>query len=169
MLKAHAIHKSYGQLKILKGVDLEVNKGEIVTIVGASGAGKSSLLNILGTLDKADSGNVTIGNTDVSRLNNKDLSAFRNKQIGFVFQFHHLLVEFNALENVCIPALIAGDNRVVAEQKAKILLNRLGLKDRMTHKPGQLSGGEQQRVAVARALVNNPAMIFADEPSGNLD
>jgi len=169
MLKAHAIHKSYGQLKILKGVDLEVKKGEIVTIVGASGAGKSSLLNILGTLDKADSGNVIIGNTDVSKLNNKDLSAFRNKQIGFVFQFHHLLVEFNALENVCIPALIAGDNRVVAEKKAQILLERLGLKDRMTHKPGQLSGGEQQRVAVARALVNNPAMIFADEPSGNLD
>ncbi|HTK18949.1 MAG TPA: ABC transporter ATP-binding protein [Mucilaginibacter sp.] len=169
MLKAHAIHKSYGQLKILKGVDLEVKKGEIVTIVGASGAGKSSLLNILGTLDKADSGIVTIGNTDVSRLNNKDLSAFRNKQIGFVFQFHHLLVEFNALENVCIPALIAGDNRVVAEKKAQILLERLGLKDRMTHKPGQLSGGEQQRVAVARALVNNPGMIFADEPSGNLD
>ena len=169
MLKAHAIHKSYGQLKILKGVDFEVKKGEIVTIVGASGAGKSSLLNILGTLDKPDSGSVIIGNTDVSKLNNKDISAFRNKQIGFVFQFHHLLVEFNALENVCIPALIAGDNRVVAEQKAKILLDRLGLKDRMTHKPGQLSGGEQQRVAVARALVNNPAMIFADEPSGNLD
>jgi lipoprotein-releasing system ATP-binding protein len=169
MLKAHAIHKSYGQLKILKGVDLEVNKGEIVTIVGASGAGKSSLLNILGTLDKADSGSVTIGNTDVSKLSNKDLSAFRNKQIGFVFQFHHLLVEFNALENVCIPAFIAGDNRVVAEKKAQILLDRLGLKDRMTHKPSQLSGGEQQRVAVARALVNNPAMIFADEPSGNLD
>lgn len=169
MLKAHAIHKSYGQLKILKGVDLEVNKGEIVTIVGASGAGKSSLLNILGTLDKPDSGSVVIGNTDVSKLNNKDLSTFRNKQIGFVFQFHHLLVEFNALENVCIPALIAGDNRVVAEQKAKILLSRLGLNERMTHKPGQLSGGEQQRVAVARALVNNPAMIFADEPSGNLD
>ncbi len=169
MLKAHAIHKSYGQLKILKGVDLEVNKGEIVAIVGASGAGKSSLLNILGTLDKPDSGSVVIGNTDVSKLTNKDLSAFRNKQIGFVFQFHHLLVEFNAIENVCIPALIAGDNRVVAEQKAKILLNRLGLTDRMTHKPGQLSGGEQQRVAVARALVNNPAMIFADEPSGNLD
>ncbi|HEY8999755.1 MAG TPA: ABC transporter ATP-binding protein [Mucilaginibacter sp.] len=169
MLKAHAIHKSYGQLKILKGVDFEVNKGEIVTIVGASGAGKSSLLNILGTLDKPDSGSVSIGNTDISKLSSKDLSAFRNKQIGFVFQFHHLLVEFNALENVCIPALIAGDNKVTAEQKAKVLLNRLGLKDRMTHKPGQLSGGEQQRVAVARALVNNPAMIFADEPSGNLD
>src|ERR1041385_8027823 len=169
MLKAQAIHKSYGQLKILKGVDLEVQKGEIVTIVGASGAGKSSLLNILGTLDKPDSGNVVIGNTDVSKLNNKDLSAFRNKQIGFVFQFHHLLVEFNALENVCIPALIAGDNRVVAERKAQILLDRLGLKDRMTHKPNQLSGGEQQRVAVARALVNNPARTFADEPSGNLD
>ncbi|MBV8389350.1 MAG: ABC transporter ATP-binding protein [Mucilaginibacter sp.] len=169
MLKAHAIHKSYGQLKILKGVDLEVRKGEIVSIVGASGAGKSSLLNILGTLDKPDSGNVVIGNTDISKLSSRDLSAFRNKQIGFVFQFHHLLVEFNALENVCIPALIAGDNRVVAEKKAQILLERLGLKDRMTHKPGQLSGGEQQRVAVARALVNNPAMIFADEPSGNLD
>ncbi|MBS1522767.1 MAG: ABC transporter ATP-binding protein [Bacteroidetes bacterium] len=169
MLKAHAIHKSYGQLKILKGVDLEVNKGEIVTIVGASGAGKSSLLNILGTLDKPDSGSVSIDNTDISKLSSKDLSAFRNKQIGFVFQFHHLLVEFNAIENVCIPALIAGDNRVVAEKKAQKLLERLGLKDRMSHKPGQLSGGEQQRVAVARALVNNPAMIFADEPSGNLD
>src|ERR1700749_1431885 len=145
MLKANAIHKSYGQLKILKGVDLEVKKGEIVTIVGASGAGKSSLLNILGTLDKPDSGSVSIDNTDISKLSTKDLSAFRNKQIGFVFQFHHLLVEFNALENVCIPALIAGDNKAAAEQKAKVLLNRLGLKDRMTHKPGQLSGGEQQR------------------------
>jgi lipoprotein-releasing system ATP-binding protein len=169
MLKAHAIHKSYGQLKILKGVDLEVKKGEIVTIVGASGAGKSTLLNILGTLDKPDSGNVIIGSTDVGRLNNKELSAFRNREIGFVFQFHHLLVEFNALENVCIPALIAGDTRAVAEKKAMVLLERLGLKDRVTHKPSQLSGGEQQRVAVARALVNNPAMIFADEPSGNLD
>lgn len=169
MLKAQSIYKSYGQLKILKGVDFEVKKGEIVTIVGASGAGKSSLLNILGTLDKPDSGLVIIGNTDISRLGSKELSAFRNKQIGFVFQFHHLLVEFNALENVCIPALIAGDTRAVAEKKALKLLDRLGLKERITHKPSQLSGGEQQRVAVARALVNNPALIFADEPSGNLD
>lgn len=169
MLKAHAIQKSYGQLKILKGVDLEVKKGEIVTIVGASGAGKSTLLNILGTLDKPDSGKVVFGNTDISKLNNKELSSFRNKEIGFVFQFHHLLVEFNALENVCIPALIAGDTRAAAEKKAIVLLNRLGLQDRITHKPSQLSGGEQQRVAVARALVNSPALIFADEPSGNLD
>jgi lipoprotein-releasing system ATP-binding protein len=169
MLKAHSIFKSYGQLKILKGVDLEVKKGEIVTIVGASGAGKSSLLNILGTLDKPDSGNVVIGKTDVNKLSNKDLSAFRNSQIGFVFQFHHLLVEFNAIENVCIPALIAGDTRAVAEKKAHKLLDRLGLSERITHKPSQLSGGEQQRVAVARALINEPALVFADEPSGNLD
>ncbi|WP_426667773.1 ABC transporter ATP-binding protein [Mucilaginibacter sp. McL0603] len=169
MLKAHSIFKSYGQLKILKGVDLDVKKGEIVTIVGASGAGKSSLLNILGTLDKPDSGNVVIGSTDVNRLSNKDLSAFRNSQIGFVFQFHHLLVEFNAIENVCIPALIAGDTRAVAEKKALKLLDRLGLHERINHKPSQLSGGEQQRVAVARALINEPALVFADEPSGNLD
>lgn len=169
MLKAHSIFKSYGQLKILKGVDLQVKKGEIVTIVGASGAGKSSLLNILGTLDKPDSGNVIIGNTDINKLNNKELSAFRNSKIGFVFQFHHLLVEFNAIENVCIPALIAGDTRAAAEKKALKLLTRLGLEDRINHKPGQLSGGEQQRVAVARALINSPALIFADEPSGNLD
>jgi lipoprotein-releasing system ATP-binding protein len=169
MLKAHSIFKSYGQLKILKGVDLEVKKGEIVTIVGASGAGKSSLLNILGTLDKPDSGNVIIGSTDVNRLSNRDLSAFRNGQIGFVFQFHHLLVEFDAIENVCIPALIAGDTRAVAERKALKLLNRLGLSERINHKPSQLSGGEQQRVAVARALINEPALVFADEPSGNLD
>jgi lipoprotein-releasing system ATP-binding protein len=169
MLKAHSIFKSYGQLKILKGVDLDVKKGEIVTIVGASGAGKSSLLNILGSLDKPDSGNVVIGNTDINKLNNKELSSFRNSRIGFVFQFHHLLVEFNAIENVCIPALIAGDTRAAAEKKAHKLLKRLGLEDRITHKPGQLSGGEQQRVAVARALINSPALIFADEPSGNLD
>lgn len=169
MLKAQSIFKSYGQLKILKGVDLEIKKGEIVTIVGASGAGKSSLLNILGTLDKPDSGNVVIGSTEVNRLSNKDLSAFRNSQIGFVFQFHHLLVEFNAIENVCIPALIAGDTRAVAEKKAHKLLDRLGLGERISHKPSQLSGGEQQRVAVARALINEPALVFADEPSGNLD
>jgi len=169
MLKAKAIQKSYGQLQILKNVDLEVKKGEIVTILGASGAGKSTLLNILGTLDKADSGIVTIGDTIVSNLNNRDLSAFRNLKIGFVFQFHHLLAEFNAIENVCIPALIAGTSRSAAEQKAQKLLERLGLGDRLSHKPNQLSGGEQQRVAVARALVNSPSLIFADEPSGNLD
>ncbi|MDB5144341.1 MAG: transporter ATP-binding protein [Mucilaginibacter sp.] len=169
MLKAHSIFKSYGQLKILKGVDFEVKKGEIVTIVGASGAGKSSLLNILGTLDKPDTGKVVIGNTDISKLSSKELSAFRNSKIGFVFQFHHLLVEFNAIENVCIPALIAGDTRAAAEKKALKLLTRLGLEERITHKPGQLSGGEQQRVAVARALINGPELVFADEPSGNLD
>ncbi len=169
MLKANSIYKSYGQLKILKGVNLEVKKGEIVTIVGASGAGKSTLLNILGTLDKPDQGNVVIGHTDLSKLNSEKLSAFRNLQIGFVFQFHHLLAEFNAVENVCIPALIAGESRSNAEKKALKLLQRLGLGDRITHKPNQLSGGEQQRVAVARALVNSPSLIFADEPSGNLD
>jgi lipoprotein-releasing system ATP-binding protein len=169
MLKANSIFKSYGQLKILKGVDLEVKKGEIVTIVGASGAGKSSLLNILGTLDKPDSGSVSIGNTDINKLSSKELSAFRNSKIGFVFQFHHLLVEFSAIENVCIPALIAGDVRAAAEKKALKLLTRLGLQERINHKPSQLSGGEQQRVAVARALINSPALIFADEPSGNLD
>jgi len=169
MLQAHSIHKSYGQLQILKGVDFEVKKGEIVTIIGASGAGKSSLLNILGTLDKADSGNVVIEGVDLSTLNNERLSAFRNLKIGFVFQFHHLLAEFNAVENVCIPALIAGESRNNAEKKAMGLLKRLGLADRATHKPNQLSGGEQQRVAVARALINNPSLIFADEPSGNLD
>ena len=169
MLKARSIHKSYGQLQILKGVDLEVKQGEIVTIVGASGAGKSSLLNILGTLDRPDSGKVFLDNIEVSQLNNKNISAFRNRKIGFIFQFHHLLVEFSAIENVCIPALIAGDTRAVAEKKAAVLLERLGLGDRMDHKPNQLSGGEQQRVAVARALINRPALIFADEPSGNLD
>jgi len=169
MLKAQSINKSYGQLHILKGVDLEVKKGEIVTIVGASGAGKSSLLNILGTLDNPDSGQLFIDGLEVSKLNNKDLSAFRNRKIGFIFQFHHLLVEFNALENVCIPAFIAGIPRAEAEKRAKELLDMLGLSSRVMHKPAQLSGGEQQRVAVARALINKPALIFADEPSGNLD
>ncbi|HVW13748.1 MAG TPA: ABC transporter ATP-binding protein [Mucilaginibacter sp.] len=169
MLKAQGIYKSYGNLQILKGVDLEVKKGEIVSIVGASGAGKSTFLNILGTLDKADSGKVIIGNTDTSNLSSTELSVFRNHKIGFVFQFHHLLAEFNAIENVCIPALIAGESRGAAEKKAGKLLDRLGLSSRMTHKPNQLSGGEQQRVAVARALVNKPALVFADEPSGNLD
>jgi lipoprotein-releasing system ATP-binding protein len=169
MLKAQSIHKSYGQLEILKGVDLEVKKGEIVTIVGASGAGKSSLLNILGTLDRPDSGQLFIANQELSKLSNKHLSLFRNLKIGFIFQFHHLLVEFDALENVCIPAFIAGKSKSEAEKRATELLELLGLGDRLKHKPNELSGGEQQRVAVARALVNNPALIFADEPSGNLD
>jgi lipoprotein-releasing system ATP-binding protein len=169
MLKAKSIHKSYGQLQILKGVDLEVQKGEIVTIVGASGAGKSSLLNILGTLDRPDSGELYINDIELNKLNNKNLSDFRNRQIGFIFQFHHLLAEFSALENVCIPAFIAGKSKSDAEKRAAELLDLLGLKDRLHHKPNQLSGGEQQRVAVARALINNPALIFADEPSGNLD
>ena len=169
MLKAQSIHKSYGQLHILKGVSLEVNRGEIVTIVGASGAGKSSLLNILGTLDNPDSGQLIIDNVEVSNLDNKNLSDFRNRKIGFIFQFHHLLVEFNAIENVCMPAFIAGVPRADAELRAKNLLEMLGLGHRLTHKPAELSGGEQQRVAVARALINKPALIFADEPSGNLD
>jgi lipoprotein-releasing system ATP-binding protein len=169
MLKATAIHKSYGKLQILKGVDLAVNHGEIVTIVGASGAGKSSLLNIIGTLDNADSGSVSIKGQDVSKLSKSQLSNFRNKQIGFIFQFHHLLVEFTALENVCIPAFIGGQSKAETEKRAKQLLGMLGLSGRADHKPNQLSGGEQQRVAVARALINNPALILADEPSGNLD
>lgn len=169
MLKATSIHKSYGQLQILKGVDLEVQQGEIVTIVGASGAGKSSLLNILGTLDRPDSGQLFINNIELSKLSNRQLSDFRNRKIGFIFQFHHLLAEFTAAENVCIPAFIAGTSRPDAEKRATELLERLGLADRVNHKPNELSGGEQQRVAVARALINNPALIFADEPSGNLD
>jgi lipoprotein-releasing system ATP-binding protein len=169
MLKAQSIHKSYGQLHILKGVDLEVEKGEIVTIVGQSGAGKSSLLNIMGTLDRPDSGRLFINNHELSQLSNKNLAAFRNLKIGFIFQFHHLLGEFDALENVCIPAFIAGRPRAEAEKRATELLELLGLADRLKHKPNQLSGGEQQRVAVARALINRPALIFADEPSGNLD
>jgi len=169
MLKATAIHKSYGQLQILKGVDFEVKKGEIVTIVGASGAGKSTLLNILGTLDKPDSGQLFINNIELNKLSNKNLSIFRNKEIGFIFQFHHLLAEFDALENVCIPAFIAGVSKDEAEKRATELLELLGLGERLHHKPNALSGGEQQRVAVARALINKPALIFADEPSGNLD
>ena len=153
----------------MKGVDLDVKKGEIVTIVGASGAGKSTLLSILGTLDRPDSGQLSIEGHELSTFSNKNLSLFRNLKIGFIFQFHHLLVEFNALENVCIPAFIAGKQRAEAEKRAKELLELLGLSDRLTHKPSELSGGEQQRVAVARALINKPALIFADEPSGNLD
>lgn len=169
MLKATAIEKKYGKLHILKGVDLEVRNGEIVTIVGASGAGKSSLLNIVGTLDKPDSGKVVINRTDLSKLNARQLSNFRNKYIGFIFQFHHLLAEFSAIENVCLPAFIAGKSKAEAEKRAEELLDMLGLKERIHHKPNELSGGEQQRVAVARALVNKPTIVLADEPSGNLD
>jgi lipoprotein-releasing system ATP-binding protein len=169
MLKAKNIYKSYGDLQILKGVNLEVQKGEIVSIVGASGAGKSTLLHIIGTLDQADKGEIEINGTSIKQLRSKTLSAFRNKNIGFIFQFHHLLPEFTALENICIPAYIAKKSKSETEEKARELLTILGLKDRANHKPDALSGGEQQRVAVARALINQPDLILADEPSGNLD
>lgn len=169
ILKASQIFKSYGQLPILKGVDLSVEKGEIIAIVGASGAGKSTFLHIIGTLDRPDSGSLFINNIDVTTLSEKKMSAFRNQYIGFVFQFHHLLPEFTALENVCIPAYIRGLSAKEAELKGMELLDRLGIADRASHKPSELSGGEQQRVSVARALVNNPAILLADEPSGNLD
>ncbi len=163
------VTKTYGALKVLKGVDLSVARGEVVSIVGASGAGKTTLLQIIGTLDKPDGGKLAINQTDVFALGDKKLSAFRNKNIGFVFQFHHLLPEFTALENVCIPAYIGKTSKADAEKRAKELLGFLGLSQRMEHKPAELSGGEQQRVAVARALINNPEVILADEPSGNLD
>ncbi|WP_342647658.1 ABC transporter ATP-binding protein [Mucilaginibacter sp. CSA2-8R] len=169
MLKALGIQKYYNKLHILKGVDLEVKQGEIVTIVGASGAGKSSLLNIIGTLDKPDGGQLFMDEVEISKLSSKQLSHFRNTQIGFIFQFHHLLAEFDAIENVCIPAFIAGTAKADAQKRAAELLDMLGLSSRMHHKPNQLSGGEQQRVAVARALINKPALVLADEPSGNLD
>ncbi|MEI6695727.1 MAG: ABC transporter ATP-binding protein [Bacteroidota bacterium] len=169
MIKALDIHKAYGKLKVLKGIDLEINKGEIVSIVGASGAGKTTLLHILGTLDKADKGKLEINNQVMSSLNDKKLSDFRNKHIGFVFQFHHLLPEFTAVENICIPALIAKISKKEANEKAFEILDYLGLTERAHHKPSELSGGEQQRVAVARALIMRPAVILADEPSGNLD
>lgn len=169
MLKAIGINKAYGNLHILKGVDFSVEKGEIVSIIGASGAGKSTLLHILGTLDKPDAGTVELSGTKTGRLSGEQLSEFRNRNIGFVFQFHHLLPEFTALENICIPAYIAKKTKKQAEQKAFGLLELLGLGDRAHHKPNQLSGGEQQRIAVARALINEPAIILADEPSGNLD
>ena len=169
MLTAAAIHKSYGQLEVLRGVGLAIKQGEIVSIVGPSGSGKSTLLHILGTLDKADSGNITIDNKNLGDLNPRSLAAFRNRNIGFVFQFHHLLPEFTALENVSIPGWIAGRSKKEVAEKAAGLLNLLGLADRVENKPQQLSGGEQQRVAVARALINQPKIIFADEPSGNLD
>lgn len=169
MIITTGITKSYGDLKVLKGIDIEIKEKEVVSIVGASGAGKTTLLQIIGTLDKPDSGTISYSGTDVSRLKGKALSAFRNTNIGFVFQFHQLLPEFTALENVCIPAFIAGKSKTEAEEKAKELLGFLNLSDRLEHKPSELSGGEQQRVAVARALINSPSVILADEPSGNLD
>lgn len=169
MIKTNNIYKSFGNVEVLKGVDLNINKSEIACIVGASGAGKSTLLQIIGTLEKADKGNITIDNQDISTLNFRQLAAFRNKKIGFIFQFHHLLPEFTALENICIPAYIAGTSQEEAKEKALELLDYLNLTDRKNHKPSMLSGGEQQRIAVARALINNPSVILADEPSGNLD
>lgn len=169
MIKAINVQKSYGKLQVLKGVDLEIQKGEVVSIVGASGAGKSTLLQILGTLDKADNGDIEINNTAVTKLRGKEMAKFRNKHLGFVFQFHHLLPEFTALENICIPAFINDTSKGDAEKRAKELLEYMGLTARADHKPSALSGGEQQRVAVARALVNNPSVVMADEPSGNLD
>ncbi len=169
MLSARNIHKKYGSLEVLKGVDIKINKGEIVSIVGSSGAGKSTLLHILGTLDKADAGEINLNNQPVNGLSGKKLAAFRNKEIGFVFQFHHLLPEFTALENVCIPGWIAGKGKKEVISRAEELLKHLRLGDRMDNKPQQLSGGEQQRVAVARALINNPSIVMADEPTGNLD
>ena len=169
MIEIEGITKSFGQLQVLKGIDLNIDKGEVVSIVGPSGAGKTTLLQIIGTLDRADSGRVIINGTDVSRMKEKELSAFRNKKIGFVFQFHQLLPEFTALENVTIPALIKGVSATDARKQALEMLNFLGLSDRASHKPAELSGGEKQRVAVARALINNPAVVLADEPSGSLD
>lgn len=169
MIKLEGITKSFGSLQVLKGIDLEINKGEIVSIVGPSGAGKTTLLQIMGTLDEPDAGTVQIDGTVVSRMKEKELSAFRNKNIGFVFQFHQLLPEFTALENVMIPALIAGVASKEAHERAMKILDFMGLVDRASHKPNELSGGEKQRVAVARALINDPAVILADEPSGSLD
>ncbi len=169
MISAKNLNKFYGTLQVLKNVSLEINKAEVVAIVGASGAGKTTLLQLLGTLDKPSDGSISINHTEVATLSDKKLSAFRNKNIGFVFQFHHLLPEFTAIENVCLPALIAGVTKKEATQRATELLNLLSVMHRADHKPNELSGGEQQRVAVARALINNPAVILADEPSGNLD
>ena len=169
MLKATGIYKNYGSLPVLKGVDIDIAKGEIVSIAGSSGAGKSTLLHILGTLDIADKGTITLDNIKVSGLKGKKLAAFRNEHIGFVFQFHHLLPEFSALENICVPGWIAGKKNKEVEERAKELLQLLNLQHRGEHKPGELSGGEQQRLAVARALINNPSIVMADEPTGNLD
>ncbi|WP_235296206.1 ABC transporter ATP-binding protein [Portibacter marinus] len=169
MLTAKNIHKSFGDLDVLKGIDLEIKKGEVVSIVGKSGTGKSTLLHILGTLDHADKGELHIADQLIRKLNPKQLSKFRNEKLGFIFQFHHLLNEFTALENVMIPGMIAKRNKKALKSKAQDLLDYFGLSDRLQHKPNQMSGGEQQRVAVARALINDPEIIFADEPSGNLD
>lgn len=169
MIEAKGIYKSFGNVDVIKGIDLHIDKGEIVTIMGASGAGKSTLLQIIGTLEKADKGEVSINGQNISRLGQKALATFRNKNIGFVFQFHHLLPEFTAIENICIPAYIAGVSKKEANKKAMQLLDYLKLTERKNHKPSMLSGGEQQRIAVARALINNPSVILADEPSGNLD
>jgi lipoprotein-releasing system ATP-binding protein len=172
MISVKNIHKYYGELQVLKGVDLTIKKGEVVSIVGASGAGKTTLLHILGTLDKIDTNHnseLVINSTSILQLSDKALAKFRNEHIGFIFQFHQLLPEFTAIENVCIPAFISGKSQLEAESRAKELLDFLGLSNRYDHKPSQLSGGEQQRVAVARALINKPRLIFADEPSGNLD
>lgn len=169
MIQLHGITKSFGSLQVLRGIDLQVNRGEVVAIVGPSGAGKTTLLQIMGTLDRPDEGEVIIDGENVSRLSATKIAHFRNKNIGFVFQFHQLLPEFTALENVMIPALIGGTSKKEARQRAQELLDFMGLADRAEHKPNQLSGGEKQRVAVARALVNHPAVVFADEPSGSLD
>ena len=169
MIKAKNIHFSYGNLQVLKGLDLEIEKGEFVSIVGASGSGKTTFLQLLGTLEKSDSGEISVDGKSVHQLSEKELAIFRNQKIGFVFQFHNLLSEFSALENVCLPAFIAGKNQKDAEKDANELLKMLGLQNRLHHKPNKLSGGEQQRVALARALINRPAVILADEPSGNLD
>lgn len=169
MIQAEGITKSFGTLQVLKGINLTIDKSEVVAIVGPSGAGKTTLLQIIGTLDSPDSGRLVVNGTETGRMNDKELAAFRNRNIGFVFQFHQLLPEFTALENVMIPALIGREKPAVAEKKAKELLDFLKLSDRMTHKPAELSGGEKQRVAVARALINDPAVILADEPSGSLD
>ncbi|MCD2423159.1 ABC transporter ATP-binding protein [Niabella pedocola] len=169
MISGKNIHKAYGTVQVLKGVDIEIAKGEVVSIVGPSGSGKSTLLHILGTLDKPDTGSVVMNQTPISALSGKQLAAFRNKNIGFVFQFHHLLPEFSALENVCIPAWLSGGRKKEVAENAKELLTILGVDHRLENKPNELSGGEQQRVAVARALINRPGIIFADEPTGNLD
>ncbi len=169
MIIAKNIHKSYGSLKVLKGIDLEILRGEVVSIVGTSGAGKTTLLHIIGTLDKADEGSLIINDKELKNMTDKDLSAFRNQNIGFVFQFHHLLPEFSALENVCIPGFIGSKPESKVRKRAEELLRLLGLSDRLSHKPTELSGGEQQRVAVARSLINDPLVVLADEPSGNLD
>lgn len=169
MLKAQSIQKSYKNLEVLKGIDISISKGEVISIVGSSGAGKSTLLHILGTLDRPDKGVIEFDGVNITKFNDKELSKFRNEKIGFIFQFHNLLPEFSALENICIPAYIGNISKKVAISKAMDLMQKLGISDRSNHKPSELSGGEQQRVAIARALINAPSIIFADEPSGNLD